>query len=177
MEPRLQDSSKPALLSTPVAGQSELSRPESSQSQPTRSVNTHSSNYCTSSPQFFEGQTQSVPHSSVKKPGRLPTGIFQRVFTEWWMLELFSCGGSLLALLAIVIFLKQREGLGPPEWPYNLTINSAISWLATLMKVFMLVPTAGCISQASWIHFRSKPRALTYMMVHDSASWGPMSSL
>jgi Protein of unknown function (DUF3176) len=93
------------------------------------------------------------------------------------VLEIISCAGSVLALAAIVIFLTEYDGRVQTEWPYNMTPNSVISWFATLMKAFMLVPIAACISQASWIHFYSKPHILKDLATFDDASRGPMGSL
>jgi len=102
---------------------------------------------------------------------------FQRIANEWWLLEVTSCAGSVLALAAIVIFLKIYDGRVQQEWPHNITPNSVISWFATFMKALMLVPIAACISQARWIHFQSKTHILNDLAIFDAASRGPMGSL
>ena len=95
----------------------------------------------------------------------------------WWTLELLSYTVSLVSLVAIIVILRHYEGHAQPAWSHNITLNSVLSWFTTLFKANLLVPIVACLSQASWVHFRSGPRPLIDMVVYDSASRGPMGSL
>lgn len=105
------------------------------------------------------------------------TTNFSPLIMKWWIWELSGCFGGLFSFFAIVGVLKHYDRRAQPEWPYNVTINSVVSWLATAMKAFLLFSVAACIGQANWLHFRSRPRALIDLMVHDSASRGPFGSV
>ncbi|KAL8828506.1 MAG: hypothetical protein Q9191_002545 [Dirinaria sp. TL-2023a] len=94
-----------------------------------------------------------------------------------WLIELSACGGSLLALITIAVFLHNYDGRAQPDWPHNVTINSVLSWFTTIMKALMLVSVASCLSQANWIHFKTTPHAFKDFLVYDSASRGPKGSL
>ncbi|KAG8532459.1 uncharacterized protein KY384_002336 [Bacidia gigantensis] len=96
---------------------------------------------------------------------------------RWWLAELLCYLGSLISLIIIIVILRRYDGRPQPNWPHNITLNSVISWFTTLFKANLLVPITACLSQASWIHFRSKSHALTDMVVYDAASRGPLGSL
>lgn len=113
--------------------------------------------------------------SSLDHPG-LRTD-FNKLIVKWWIWELLGCFGSLLSFFAIVGVLMYYDGRGQPEWPYNITINSVLSWLTTAMKAFLLFSVAACIGQANWLHFRARPHALVDLIAYDSASRGPFGSV
>ena len=100
-----------------------------------------------------------------------------RMIYDRWLLEIASCGGSLLVLIAIVVFLYNYDGAEQPDWPYNITINSVISWFTTIMKALMFVSVASCLSQANWVHFTKSPHPFKDYLVYDSASRGFYGSL
>ena len=101
----------------------------------------------------------------------------EQLIIDRWLLELSACGGSLLALFAILIFLYHYDGRAQPEWPYNVTINSVTSLFTTVMKALMLVAVTSCLSQSNWIHFRTRSHSFNDFLVYDSASRGPNGSL
>jgi Protein of unknown function (DUF3176) len=102
---------------------------------------------------------------------------FYQVVTDWWIFEVLACAGCLVALVGIIGVLMVYNGRSLPNWPYGITINSVLAWLATAMKALMLVAIAACIGQAKWTHFHSKTRALADIVVYDSASRGPQGSM
>ena len=126
----------------------------------------------------------------VKKPDMRAEQTFQQ-YSSWdrlrlwigqktvdrWIVELSACGGSVLALFAIFILLNHYNGRAQPDWPYNITINSMISFFTTLMKALMLVSVTACLSQTNWIYFRTTPHTFKDFLVCDSASRGPEGSM
>lgn len=105
------------------------------------------------------------------------TWKIEQTLVNRWLIELWACAGSLLALIAIAVFLHNYDGRAQPDWPHNVTINSVLSWFTTLMKALMLVSVTSCLSQANWIHFTTTPHAFKDFLVYDSASRGPKGSL
>lgn len=94
----------------------------------------------------------------------------------WWW-ELGACIGSVASFLAILGLLCVYNGKAQPDWPYGTTVNSAVSSLSTMMKGFLLVPWAACISQSIWISYMSKPQVLERLRIYDEASRGPLGAL
>lgn len=99
------------------------------------------------------------------------------VLTKWWIWELLACCGSCICFFIVIAVLLAYDGRPQPEWPWNITINSIVSWFTTIMKACLLAAVTTSISQASWIHFRTQPHALIDMAVYDSASRGPLGSM
>ena len=118
----------------------------------------------------------SPPRSTSLRRARNPSSPFCRL-SDGWTLEILSFIGSLGALLAIVGILVRYNGRPGPEWPDHVAINSVILWFTALMKAMLFVPTAACISQASWNRYHGKARPLKEAAISDSASRGPLGSL
>ncbi|OAK99218.1 hypothetical protein IQ06DRAFT_378133 [Phaeosphaeriaceae sp. SRC1lsM3a] len=90
---------------------------------------------------------------------------------------MWACIGSVASFMAMTGLLCAFDGKAQPEWPYGATLNSAVSWLSTITKGFLLVPWASCISQSIWISYMSKPQGLERLRIYDEASRGPWGSL
>lgn len=121
--------------------------------------------------------TTTEPVTEVAKPGRPLQFGFHQIASQWWLWELLACFGSLLGLIAILVFLKVYDSRPQPQWPSYITINTVISLLTAVMKAPLLLSTAACISQTKWIHYQANPRPLTDFVVYDNASRGPLGSL
>jgi hypothetical protein len=102
-----------------------------------------------------------------------------RIDVLWlrWYWEIGACLGSLAAFLSIFGLLKAYDGKTQPNWQYDITLNSVISWLAAIMKGMLLVPAASCISQSTWIYYTSRAHSLEILSTYDSASRGPWGSV
>lgn len=94
----------------------------------------------------------------------------------WWW-EFGACVGSVASFLAMVGLLCAFDGKAQPDWPYGATLNSAVSWLSTITKGFLIVPWASCISQSIWINYMSKPQVLERLRIYDEASRGPWGAM
>jgi hypothetical protein len=103
---------------------------------------------------------------------------FYRCLRGWpWWWEAWACIGSLASFLATTGLLIAYQGKSQPEWPYGITLNSAVSWLTTITKGFLLIPSSACISQSIWISYSTKSQSLDRLRIYDSASRGPWGSL
>ena len=103
-----------------------------------------------------------------------------RQFTDWtsgWGWEAAACVFSLASFAATIALLSAFNGKARPDWPYGITLNSAMSLLSNIIKASLLVPAAACISQSIWIRYSRGPHRLAELAVFDSASRGPWGAL
>jgi hypothetical protein len=54
--------------------------------------------------------------------------------------------GSAVALIGIVIILRVFDGKRQPSWE-GVSLNSVISWISTIAKVFILMPITSGLGQ------------------------------
>lgn len=113
-----------------------------------------------------------IPKSSYSVHTRLRDHAHHLSTWPWWW-EFGACIGSAASFLAIVGLLCAFDGKAQPDWPYGATLNSAVSWLSTITKGFLIVPWAACISQSIWINYISEPQVLERLRIYDEASRGP----
>ena len=106
----------------------------------------------------------------------LPTSIWSRLETDWWIKEIGAMLISILSLLCIVLILRIHEGRPLPDWPLSITINSLVSIFSTIMGMTILVPLEQCISQAKW-HWFQEYHPLADMDMYDRGSRGPWGAL
>ena len=107
-------------------------------------------------------------------PGR--SSAFQTSFVYNWWLCILSVVVSILAMVAIVVLLAIADGSSLPRLPLSITVNTYISFFATIAKAAMLVPVAESISQLKWLWFR-QARKLEDIQIFDDASRGPLGSI
>jgi len=84
-----------------------------------------------------------------------------------------ACLASLIGYFSIIGLLTAYDGKSLPDWPYGTTLNSAVSFLATVTKGFTLVPIGACISQIMGISYGRKIQRLYEIDTYDAASLGP----
>lgn len=94
---------------------------------------------------------------------------------NWWLciLSLFM---SCAATAAIFVLLLLVDGQTIPKLPLSITVNTYVSFFATIVKGTMLVAVNESISQLKWLWFR-QPRTLQDIQVFDDASRGPVGAL
>jgi hypothetical protein len=108
------------------------------------------------------------------KPPKRPSALYSFVY-NWWL-----CIGSVLlsaaTLTAIVLLLLFVDDKPLPKLPLSITVNTYVSFFATISKASMLVAIGESISQLKWLWFRH-PRTLQDIQTFDDASRGPMGAL
>lgn len=111
---------------------------------------------------------------SFHRPTRIPDRL--AIFLYNWWLCIISIVTSILALAAIVILLAVVDNRTLPKLPLSITVNTYISFFATIAKATMLFAVAESLSQLKWLWFR-QPRMLDEIQTFDDASRGPMGAV
>ena len=143
------------------------------------------------SPQFYDNSAPSSPYSNppykpqyepvIHEGGfqtpqqRGPLRNFPSFIYNWWLCIL-SVFISLCALAAIAGILFFVDGRPIPNLPLKITVNTYVSFFATVAKGTMLVAVNESISQLKWLWFR-EPRRLQDFQVFDDASRGPVGAV
>lgn len=116
------------------------------------------------------------PRAKAASEARAKPSLAQMMM-RWWFWELLACIGSLIGVLAIVVFLIYYDHRPQPHWPRSITINTIVSLFAVLVKAPLLLTVAACLGQAKWTHFQSKRHPLSDWLVYEDASRGPLGCL
>ena len=93
-----------------------------------------------------------------------------------WSQELWALVGSLAALIALVTLLAVFDGKSAFQW-HSITLNTIVSIISVVMKVFIIFSVGECIGQWKWIVFSRSRRQLLGFERIDLASRGPLGSL
>ncbi|KPI35294.1 uncharacterized protein AB675_3732 [Cyphellophora attinorum] len=96
---------------------------------------------------------------------------------DTWTLEIVLSILALGCLAAITAVLLTYRGKAAPSLPFNMTLNTLISIIATGAKSSTIAVVASSLGQAKWIHFRSGTRPLSQVQLFDDASSGPLGSM
>jgi hypothetical protein len=147
--------------------------------QPPRSL--FYDNSTPNSPAYFGGpgkpQNESLiyEYENGTPQQRGPLRSFPSFIYNWWLCIL-SVFVSLCAIAAIVVLLLLVDGQTLPKLPLSITVNTYVSFFATIAKGTMLVAVNESISQLKWLWFR-EPRTLQDIQVFDDASRGPLGAV
>lgn len=112
----------------------------------------------------YSGQRPPLP---LLRPNRFMTAA-----TDWWIYEITAWALSAVLLIAIWYLLRKFDERPLSAWTHSITLNSAVSTLATVMKGMLLVPVAACLGQEKFLHYNNKPKNLIDLNVYDTASRG-----
>ncbi|KAI5925168.1 hypothetical protein F4810DRAFT_661303 [Camillea tinctor] len=93
-----------------------------------------------------------------------------------WSWELFTLGLSFASMSAIIAVLVHFNGQPFPQWPYEITLNTLVALLATILRASMADVICQVISQIKWAWFQ-RPRPLIHMQEFDQASRGLVGSI
>lgn len=116
------------------------------------------------------------PPETKAQPGRLGTvGSWLRL--DVWGLELLCFFVTLVCFACLFILLGILDKQPLPKWPSGLTLNTAVSWIATVLETTLLLPVGSCISQLCWLWYTKQPRSLADLNAFDEASRGALGSL
>jgi len=95
-----------------------------------------------------------------------------RYFFTYLISLLFS--GATIA--TVVLLLRTYEGNQAPTWGKNITLNTAVAWLAAVARLTIVVPLAECIGQAKWGLFERR-RKLSNIELGDAVGRDPFHAL
>lgn len=109
-----------------------------------------------------------------KPPTTRPVKSLSSKVNDYWVWEIASCIGSVIALAAVIGVLLEYNGEALPDWPYGITINSVLSWITQFLTACMVAAVASGISQFKWLNFSTGDRTLAEMNSYDWASRGPL---
>lgn len=99
-------------------------------------------------------------------PGR-PPGLWN----QWWV-EILNCILMIGTLCAIIAILYPNQTKPLPDWPFDISINTAVSILSTGLKTCAVLILTEGISQLKWKWFQ-KERPLHDLVIFDNATRGP----
>ncbi|KAI1076771.1 hypothetical protein F5B20DRAFT_572619 [Whalleya microplaca] len=94
----------------------------------------------------------------------------------WWLFEIIAWFISSLALAAIIVTIAITDEKPLPQWPMNITLNSFVSFMSTLMKAALLIPVTESISQLKWVWFK-RAKSMDDIQTFDEASRGSWGSM
>lgn len=126
----------------------------------------------TTKSQIYSSKVEPINPSRVSKFCEWKT----KWVTDWWAMELVCWLIAALSLLGIVVTLESHRNQPVPNWPFDITINSLISILATIGQMAMMQPVVECISQLKWLWFLRRER-ISRFQAFDDATRGPTGSL
>ncbi|KAK2610150.1 hypothetical protein N8I77_003603 [Diaporthe amygdali] len=112
----------------------------------------------------------SSPGPRLSQPQR-PPGLW----SQWWV-EILNCILMIGTLCAIIGILYPNQTKPLPDWPFDVSINTAVSILSTGLKTCAVLILTEGISHLKWRWFQ-KTRPLHDLVVFDSASRGPWGCL
>ena len=122
--------------------------------------------------------TTATPSLEVPETKRVKLWDFITTsFSDWWMGEMLAVMVSMITLLAIVLILRMHEDCTLPNLPYNMTLNTVISTLATVSKSSLLLVVASAIGQFKWLWISAQHRPLRDLQTFNQASRGPLGAV
>jgi hypothetical protein len=106
-----------------------------------------------------------------RSPRRTMQQTLHRVLSWGWTWEILSFGVAFASLAGIFALLAVQNERSLPHWPSQISVNTLLSVLVTIMKAAMVIPIAEGLSQLKWSWFR-KDRPLQDIVAFDEASRG-----
>ena len=89
-----------------------------------------------------------------------------------WALEIFAAVASITSFVVIVFVFYLYDGRVPPNWPFDISLNSFASVFAKILDLHLALIGGSVISQQAFLWF-SRPRKLFHMKVFYLAARGP----
>lgn len=101
--------------------------------------------------------------------------LCDQYWNSWWP-EILAIALSIACLIATAIVLAHYDGAPVPKKFLGITLNAAISILATAAKASLLFVVSNSIGQLKWVWLKST-RTLLDVETYDDASRGPLGAL
>ncbi|KAH8712143.1 hypothetical protein GQ44DRAFT_713684 [Phaeosphaeriaceae sp. PMI808] len=97
-----------------------------------------------------------------------------RLFHNWWI-ELLAAVLVVLSFSGLISVLLQYQGKPLPNWPLNLSLNTALSVFGVLFRSPVLFIAGEGLGQLKW-RWLSRQHPLSDLSTYDEASRGPWGS-
>ena len=109
-------------------------------------------------------QRPQKPKTLPKPPGHIGRIVklrrsCTRIFYTWWAWEVGAAIVSVAASIALIVLLKEADQQQQHSWEIGsteLTLNTVVAVLSTVIRAALLVMVEGCLSQGSWNWFARK---------------------
>jgi hypothetical protein len=93
---------------------------------------------------------------------------FNEIIKNWWW-ELSSWIIALISIAGMIRLLIKYDNKPSPDWP--ITINTVVSFLATILSMGLLLPVTESIGQLKWLWYKTG-RRMSDFEVFDEAGKG-----
>jgi hypothetical protein len=97
---------------------------------------------------------------------------FKIAKNESWFNELTCLAIGVFSVGAMIAVLAIFNDSSLPNWPFSITLNTLIAFIAAINNATLAVPLSSDFSQLKWIWFKRKPAPLSNMELSDEASRG-----
>ncbi|KAH7355037.1 hypothetical protein BKA65DRAFT_233075 [Rhexocercosporidium sp. MPI-PUGE-AT-0058] len=99
--------------------------------------------------------------------------------SDTWAWEILSLASCIACSTALITILALSHGNNTPQLPYQISLNTVASILATAAKASLLTAVAAAMGQNKWLKFRSDKAVtrLSAVKLFDDASRGPLGAL
>lgn len=111
-----------------------------------------------------------------KRPNTRPPSHLSEVLQHWF-LEIVTVVVAVLLITAIIILLAYYDRKTMPEWPFDISLSTAINLLSTFLRAALLAAVAEIVGQIKWTWFTERTRPLHHLQDFDSASRSVLGSL
>lgn len=86
------------------------------------------------------------------------TFVCKRLARYWWAWEFLAAAISIIATIALIIVLREADGRAQRSFQIGgaqLTLNTVVAAISTIIRSSLMVAVAGALSQSSWNWFSS----------------------
>ena len=113
-------------------------------------------------PLSADGRTRSThkkPLPTVPRHARLVSQFgnwCKDLVRWWWAWEVLATTISIAATISLIVVLSQADGRLQKSWTFGaaqLTINTIIALLSTVIRAALLIAVAGALNQSMWNRF------------------------
>lgn len=99
--------------------------------------------------------------------------------SDSWAWETLSLASCIICCTALAALLTRSNGNDAPQLPYQISLNTLASILATAAKASLLTVVAAVVGQNKWLKLRSEKAVtrVSAVKLFDDGSRGPTGAL
>jgi hypothetical protein len=101
--------------------------------------------------------------------------VIKEFINNWWIWEISASIVSLVLLAAMFIVFNHYNNVALDNWQHSWTLNSEVSFMATIIQTAMMIPIVAGISQLKWLWYKEN-HSLGDIDAFDQASRGPFGA-